>query len=416
MKILLVNKFDQKGGAARAAYRLHNALREYGINSRMLVDIKSSDDWLVTDIRNKFHKGWKIIAPYIIRKGINLIFKSKTSVINSPSIFPSNVINYINNSDFDIVNLHWIQDEMISIEQISKIKKPIIWTLHDMWAFSGSEHYTYNHRWKEGYNKLNKPDDEFGFDLNRWCWKRKSKNWKRDINFVCPSRWLANCANQSALLKGKSIKCIPNPLDLNIWNPISQNIARDILNLPKDCPILLFGSMGGSDSYRKGFDLLKIVLKKLMKFKEIRNLNLLIFGQSKPEKNENLGFPIHYSGKFHDDISLKILYSAADLTIVPSRLDNLPQVACESIACGTPVASFNIGGLPDIIEHKVNGFLAKPFDTSELAYGVKWILEENIEDKLSFNARKLALQKFSSHSIAKKYKELFMKVLNSRNK
>ena len=154
----------------------------------MIVDIKLSDDWTVSSIRKKFHKGWKILSPYIIRKGIDLIFKSKNSIINSPSIFPSKLIDFINNSDVDIVNLHWIQDEMISIEQIAKIKKPIVWTLHDMWAFCGSELYTNNLRWKEGYNKSNKPRDEFGFDLNKWRWERKSRNWRRDINFICPSK------------------------------------------------------------------------------------------------------------------------------------------------------------------------------------------------------------------------------------
>ena len=121
MKVLIVSKYDQKGGAARAAYRLHRALVESGTDSKMLVDIKTSGDWRVKDLKNKYHKAIRIVAPHILRQVINFIFKSKNPILHSPSILPSKWIKEINKSNADLVNLHWIQDEMISIEQISKI-------------------------------------------------------------------------------------------------------------------------------------------------------------------------------------------------------------------------------------------------------------------------------------------------------
>ena len=112
------------------------------------------------------------------------------NLISLPAILPSSWIKKINESTADIVNLHWTQHEMLSISDISKINKPVVWTLHDMWGFCGAEHISWDDRWEKGYNKNNRPTHESGFDLNKWTWKRKIKYWKKPIQIITPSNWL----------------------------------------------------------------------------------------------------------------------------------------------------------------------------------------------------------------------------------
>ena len=183
-----------------------------------------------------------------------------------------------------------MQRETISISDIAKIKKPIVWTLHDMWAFLGAEHYTHN-RWRDGYFTNNRPDYESGFDLNRWTWNRKKKYWKKPIQIITPSKWLANCVEDSALMKNWPISVIPYPIDTDKWKPIKKEIARKILNLPQNTSLISFGAVGGGKDSRKGYDLLKS-LQYLKNNYSDKNFELIVFGQSKPLQFKNYDFKI----------------------------------------------------------------------------------------------------------------------------
>lgn len=412
MKIVHFNKSDLHGGAARAAYRIHHALRKIDINSTMQVDNAVSEDWtvqtsesLIYDLIKKIHR--------LISKTIKRLLRTKNLILHSPAIFSSGRDRKINNSNADIVHLHWIQGEMLSIKEIGKITKPIVWTLHDMWAFCGAEHYTENNRYKDGYVKYNRPNDEEGFDLNRWTWNKKCKSWKRPIHIVTPSHWLADCAKSSYLMKDWSVTVIPNAIDTDQWKFINKGYARSILTLPENKKLLLFGAMGGGSDLRKGFDLLLSALQVLKE--QVAEIELVIFGQLEPREPLHLGFPIHYMGHLYDDVSLNLLYSAADIMLIPSRQDNLPNTGVESLASGTPIVAFDTCGLSDIVKHCKTGYLAEAFDINDFAKGIAWILENDQRyEILSNNSRQFAVNNFSYSVVAGKYRTLYEKVMEQQ--
>ena len=411
MRIVHLNYSDICGGAARAAYRIHHSLLNEGINSRMWVNKKSSHDWTIEEQTGKIARVLNELIIRLINQILSKILKTENKIIHSPSVLPSRLVKHINASNVDIVHLHWIQGEMLSIKDISQIKKPIVWTLHDMWAFCGAEHYSNDDRWREGYYVNNRPKYESGFDLNRWTWGRKKKYWKNPIQIVTPSQWLSICVKESKLMYNWPVSVIQNPVDTAHWRPLDKKIAREQLNLPKDTYLILFGALGGVKDFRKGYDLLLTALEYLKVDKKIKKIELVIFGQSKPKFQPDLFFPVHYLGHLHDNLTLRSLYSAADVMVVPSRQDNLPNTAVEAQACGVPVVSFNIGGLPDIIDHQKTGYLAKAFDTKDLANGITWVLDQNDSKELSNNAREQALKKFSEKKIAENYLNIYQKIL-----
>lgn len=409
MKIIHFNKSDIQGGAARAAYRIHHALRKADLDSVMQVDQAVSGDWTVQAPKSLIYdlmiKCYRVIA-----KAVCYLLITGNPIIHSPAIFSPGRTKKINQDDVDIVHLHWVQGEMLSIAEIGNINKPIVWTLHDMWAFCGAEHYTEDERYLVGYEKQNRPAHEQGFDLNRWAWQRKRKLWKNPSCIVTPSQWLADCAKKSYLMKNWPISVIPNAIDTESWRPIDKLYARSLLSLPSDKKLLLFGAMGGGDDPRKGFDLLLAALQNLKQ--QTIDIELIIFGQLAPKNPPDLGFPIHYMGHLHDDISLRLLYSAADIMLIPSRQDNLPNTGVESLACGTPIVAFNTCGLPDIVQHQQTGYLAEAFDTNDLSMGIQWILQDQVRYQvLSRNSRQYAVEHFSYNVVAEQYKALYKKII-----
>ena len=411
MRIVHVNYSDNSGGAARAAYRIHNSLLKNGVKSKMLVNKIRSNDHTVEGPNNKIEKVLNELRPRLINHTLIKMLKTENKIIHSPSVFPSKNIRYINNSNVDIVHLHWIQNEMLSISDISKIKKPIVWTLHDMWAFCGAEHYTNDNRWREGYEKDNRPNYESGFDLNLWTWKRKKKHWKTAIQIVTPSKWLSNCVSESNIMNSWPVSAIPNPIDTFYWKPLDKNSSREKLNLPKGVQLILFGALGADEDPRKGYNLLLSALEYLNNYSTNKNFELVIFGHNKIKSKMNFNFPVHYMGRLNDDSSLRILYSSADVMVIPSRQDNLPNTGVEALACGTPIVSFDVGGLSDIIDHKKTGYLAKPFDIKDMANGISWILNKDQSSQLTQCSREQAILKFSEDKIAKRYINIYENLL-----
>jgi len=405
MQVASVTHYDLHGGAARAAYRIHQALRSNEISSTMLVNASSSGDWTVqgpVGHLNRFIPKIRHASGALLTKTL----KTQNPVLHSPAVLHSGWARKINNSSADVCHLHWINHEMMSIEDIAKINKPIVWTLHDMWAFCGAEHYSEYFRWRDGYHHNNRPAYEGGFDLNRWVWNRKRKAWKRPMHIVAPSQWLAECARESQLMQGWPISVVNNALDTDIWRPVDKAFARTLFGLPKDVPILLFGALGGTADPRKGFDLLLAALENLRG--NIDGLELVVFGQLAPKESIDFGFPVRYVGRLHDDLTLAILYSAVDAMVVPSRQEAFGQTASEAQACGTPVVAFDSGGLTDIVKHLQTGYLAKPFDPAGLAEGIIWVLSDKVRHaSLSVASRQQALSRFSYSVVAEQYRKIY---------
>lgn len=408
MKVTHLSYADIHGGAFVAAYRVHNALLDVGIESDMWVDNPRSDDRRVMGPMTKGKVMLASVRKHVVKPFVKTL-RTGNSIIHSPAILPSYWVNLINASDVDIVNLHWVQSEMLSIEDIGRIKKPIVWTLHDMWPFCGAEHYTEDCRWREGYFRDNRPTYESGFDLNRWAWKRKQRHWKRPMSIIAPSRWLADCARQSALMGDWPIDLVPYPIDIDRWSPLEKKLARDLLGLPKDVPLLLFGATGGGRDPRKGFDLLIKALDELDE--QIPDLELVVLGQMEPEAKPEVKCPIHYMGHLYDNLSLRVLFSAADVFALPSRQDNLPLTCMESLSCGTPVVAFNESGPPSMVQHKKTGYLADAFNASDFAMGIRYLLNDTINERAGKLARAYAENHFAPNIIAAQYLDIYKRTI-----
>ena len=410
MNVAIVNQTDIIGGAARAAYRIHHALREYGVNSRMFVDRSTSGDSTVIKPVDFVKKAEGFIRPQLDRVIVNSLMSTGNRSLHSVSVLPSGWPKRLNVSDIDLVNLHWVAGGMMSIGDIAKIKKPVVWTLHDMWPFCGTEHYADGDRWASGYDRCNRPKADSGFDLDRWAWKQKIKLWKNsNFSIICPSNWMAKVAKKSILFERSLIQVIPNAIDTNVWRPINRLLAREILGLPCDKRLVLFGALGAGADHRKGFDL----LMKSIEILDNKDLNyeLVVFGGLRPEKPLPTKCKVHYCGALHDDISLSLLYSAVDVFVIPSRMDNLPNTGIEAQACGTPVVAFDVGGLGDIVQHGVTGYLAAEDDVADLSKGIEWVINHS-DDKLRDESRMEAVKKWSPGVVAKQYHDLYAKVMD----
>jgi glycosyltransferase involved in cell wall biosynthesis len=411
MNVVHVTSSDSIGGAARAAYRIHHAVRDHGVDSTMLVNNATLDDWTVTGPATSFGRLWAK-SRRSLALPLRSLLKTQNPSLHSPACIPSRWARRLNASDADVVHLHWINGEMMSIADIGRLRKPTVWKLCDMWAFCGAEHYADDLRWRDGYSRSNRPSHESGFDLNRWTWRRKQRHWQRPFQLVTASRWLAGCARESALMRDWPVAVIPNPIDTEVWSPIEKPLARRLLNLPADAPLLVFGAFGGGDDPRKGFDLLSGAVRQLRG--RVNDLELVVFGQLAPQTPPDLGFPIRYTGYLHDDVSLRLLYSAADVVAVPSRLEAFGQTASEAHACGTPVVAFDNTGLADIVDHRNTGYLAKPFEVQDLADGIAWVLEAEAQGRaLGLAARERACRLWDSRVVAEQYADVYQAVLNA---
>jgi len=418
VKIALVSHSDLAGGAARAADRLHRALLAAGLDSRMHVSFKHSKSATVVESATRVGHAWNLLRP-ALGHAIQKLQRSSDSNWRSLGLLPGFANRRILAEATDVINLHWIGQETLSVGEVARLARcrPLVWTLHDMWPFCGAEHYADDlptARWRQGYPASSRPTSQSGVDIDRWTWRRKEAAWRDipPIHLVAPSRWIATCAGQSPLTRQWPVTVIPNVLDTNQFRPSQREIARRTLGLPDAGPLLLFGSSGGLESQRKGWDLLAQALMNLAGTH--RDIACVIVGQERPPNPPDLGLPTHWLGMLHDDASLALAYAAADVTIVPSRQDNLPQIATEAQACGCPVAAFDVGGLCDIVEHQGTGYLARPFDTGDLANGIRWMLADAKRHAcLSEAARRRSERLWSADVVVPQYLDVYRQTIDA---
>jgi glycosyltransferase involved in cell wall biosynthesis len=335
-------------------------------------------------------------------------YKNRQSSDFSPSWIPfSNAVKKINALNPDIVHLHWVCESFIRPEDLSKIKAPVVWTMHDMWPFTGGCHYAGTcTKYKSGCQNcplLNSGRDK---DLSYRLYARKKVAFDKvqNLTLVGSSKWMADCARESSLSRGKNVVSLPNPIDTERYKPIGKEVAKNSLNLSLDKKIVLFCE---SKNPRKGYQYLSEALKNV----NTREIELLTFGGLVPGLKETTEFKMHRMGEVSDDITLQILYNAADVVVVPSLEENLSNIIMESLSCGTPVVAFDIGGNSDMIDHRLNGYLAKEMDANDLAAGIDWVISNTKDNNLGTNARNKVLSTFDSKVVVKQYIALYQSLL-----
>jgi glycosyltransferase involved in cell wall biosynthesis len=410
MKVLNLSAFDLAGGAARAAYRIHQGLLGIDLDSQLVVQHKQSTDRTVMTAESKLLAKLRSTGD-----AYPLNFYRHRQQLFSPQWFPDNLLKSVDRFAPDILNLNWVCNGFVPVEALAKFKQPLVWTLQDMWAFTGGCHYTLGcDRYMTSCGNCPQLQSGRETDLSRAVWQRKATAWKNlNLNIVAPSEWMATCVKASSLFQNIQVEVIPFGLDTTVFKPIEARVARELLNLPQDKQLILFGAIDATGDTRKGFHLLQAALKQLSQTGWGDRLELVVFGSSKPDKPIDLGFPIHYLGKLQDDLSLRVAYAAADVMIAPSIEEAFGQTASESLACGTPVVVFANTGLEDIVDRQRNGYVADYCDTQDLARGIAWVLEDSDRhQRLRHAARHKAEREYAMDVQAHRYLSLFHKILD----
>ena len=416
MKIQFLSTNDIVGGAARATNWLARGLREIGEDVDLCVQEKQSDFYWVSKVKKRFAGN----ALDYYRSRLDLVplrlYQRKGHSTWSLNILPNEKLyKSVKMQKPDIVNLHWVGGGFLPISQLRKYEKPIVWSLYDIWPFSGGCHYA---------NTCQRFSVGCGFcpqlgskrrDITSLIHKEKLKQWANiPIVVVAPSKWLADEARKSKIFSDKRIEVIPHGTDLNVFKPIDKSFCREVLNLPLKKKLILFGAHGIENDPRKGFQFLLPALSLLKSNLQCKDVELILMGSSMPRFVPDYGFPIHYIGKITDEISLAIIYSAADLTVTPSMQEAFGMTASESMACGTPVVAFNSTGPIDVIDHGVNGYLANMGDIQDLAKGLLWIITHENYGRIAEQAREKCKEKFELKCIASQYKLLYEELISFR--
>ncbi len=403
MRIVQINTSDIVGGAARAAHRLHKGFIHSGVNSRLLVMNKTSSDnniYAATLSKLKEKAAGNFVLSLIQEQYIKM---NRTNLSNTIFTIPYpgydlSSINMVREAD--IINLHWIArfQSPLTLRKLFSLGKPVVWTLHDQWAFTGGCHYSAGcDKYKSTCSNCPQLAHD-PYDIAHAVLKDKLELFSgADLTIVTPSRWLASCVRESKLFKNMRIETIPNSLETDLFIPISKADAKKKFGLAPDSVTILFSAERGFEK-RKGFMELFNAIKYCSENSAFRSLinenklKLICFG--KPSDNLNLlGITVVFLGYINSDEMIRDAYSAADIFILPSLEDNLPNTLLESMSCGTPVVAFNIGGIPDVIVDGETGRLIPSGDTSDMG---KAIMD------LIFNARKLKLMGENCRSVIEK--------------
>ena len=378
LRVIHLGYADDRGGAAIGARRSHNAMKKQGVDSRLVVVNKHTDD---PDVIQLPKRRLRQAVANRVNRLVKRFQVSGNPIIRTPNLVPMGTARFLNAIPGDVIQMHWIAADTISIGELAALNKPVFWKLPDMWGFSGAEHYLNPgdpERFQEGYIRENRPAHESGFDLDRRIWQYKRWRWRdARFNIIGPSRWVADCARRSLLFKDFAIRSIPNPLDLDLYRPTSKEAARASFGLPTDKRLIMFGAMHATKDRRKGFQHLKAALDHLGEHLDPQIYAFVILGSKGPDGEKIAGFDLHYLGIIRDEARIVDAYNTADLLVLPAEADNLPNVIKEATCCGVPCAGFEVGGMPDMVDHLETGYLAKPYDPVELAAGIGWVAKRS---------------------------------------
>ena len=421
MKVLIVNTSECTGGAAVAADRLCDALNNNGVKARMLVRDKQTDNITVASCGNKLQNKWNFLWE---RFFIWLHLHLKRTHLFEIDIANCG-IDITKTREFkeaDVIHLHWVNQGLLSLRGIRKILqsgKPVVWTMHDMWPATGICHLTLGCRrfTTSCRNCPLLPGNGSNNDLSTRVWQKKMRLLQGEvINFVTCSRWLEGEARRSALLKEQTVISIPNPIDTRVYCPGNRKEARLAEGLPAEGHLILFICQRVSNP-NKGMPFLIDACRQLVSEhpEMTENTTLVVLGSHAEDVAEAIPFRIVAPGYVTDEHRLVNLYRAADLFVLPSLSENLPNTIMEAMACGVPCVGFRIGGIPEEIDHKKNGYVATYRDATDLAQGIYWILYEADRELLAAEAIRKVAQNFSQTSVAVRYTELYQQAIAQKH-
>lgn len=394
--------------SGNAAFRLHQAFRQAGVDSSILT--------LTSDItlEHTQHLGRKAkikamldsrLQSYLTRNAV-----SEYGYFSYP-ILGTDISNFEEVKQADIIYLHWAIGGFLSIkniEQLARTNKPIIVFMHDMWSITGGCHYSLS---CDKFKIMCRDCQIFpagnlkDLALAEFNSKRKIYNKYKNLYFVSPSRWLHNLAKDAALTAGKPVFHIPNILNRNVFKAVDKSVAKQLLDISTEERVITFGATSVDSPY-KGWSYLQEALTILHQQKDLENIIVMVFGSGHNQAMADaVPFKIKFLGRLRDDYSTALAYNASDVFVVPSLADNLPTTVMESLACGTPAVGFETGGIPDMIQHKQNGYLAAYRSAPDLAEGIQYCLKHSVQGSL--------LPAFETEALLQKHFSLFDQVLHA---
>lgn len=402
MHILLLNTYAH-GGAGVACKRLLDGLQGVqGLQAQLLTASDVGSRW-------PFYAERLAFLPHERDRSVRFAF--------SPANFGKNLTRHPLVRQADVLHLHWVNQGLLSlrgISQLGALGKRMVWTLHDTWAFTGGCHiFTYCDRFRQSCGHCPYLRQPASNDLSHQVLEKKRRFFPQNIQFVTCSAWLRDVALSSSLLAGRQVEVIPNPIDTSVFHPASEPDRaswRREMGIAPEAKILLFVAMNLRDAH-KGFRFLPEALHHLKAQQPDLRLEVIVLGKSEPERLAELPYPVHALGLVHGAERLARIYGAADVFVTPSLADNLPNTVMESLACGTPVAAFRTGGIPEMVEHLREGFIARQGDSRELAEGIGWILSGIVpQEVLRENARQKVLREYANEVVAERYAALYRRL------
>lgn len=419
LKVIHLNTYAGNGGAGRACLRLNKALIDQGIDSQIWVNFSFEENNQVSNFSTSFFRKWITAAGIILEGLISKVFTKRLRIPFSIPIWGRDVSNHAALKQADIIHIHWINHAFLrprDLAKLARLDKPIVWTFHDVNACTGGCHYTLSctHYQQECGNcpVLKWSNDQ---DWSRWTWQTKYQAYQH-LNFqiIAPSKWMADFVRSSKLLSSRMVQVIPNTLDMTIFKPTSKEEAKKSLGITPNQFVLISGSMPSRQDLYKGASYLLEAIPIFVKQFAINpeQIELLIFGNRDQKSVPDFGIKTTFLGTISDDMQLALCYSAADVFLIPSIEDNLPNTVMESLACGTPVVAFTTGGIPDMVLHQQNGYLAAYKSSNSFAAGINWIYQHPQREKLNIDARRTVEDLFSEALIAKKHKLFYQQVLD----
>ena len=408
MRVLIVNTSDRSGGAAVAANRLMMALNNHGVKVKMLVRDKISDSLTIVALPKSPLLHWNFLWERFIIY-CRLHFSRKHLFEIDLANTGSDITRLPEFQEADVIHLHWINQGMLSLGTIRKILrsgKPVVWTMHDIWPATGLCHVTLGCRYFTSVCHQCRllPGGGSDNDLSTSVWRKKERMLDGEsIFFVACSRWLAGEAKASGLLKGQKITSIPNPIDTHVYKPGDRMEARRRLGLKEDRQYILFASQRATNE-NKGMDYLIEACRQLH---DLHQVTVLILGGHAEEVAPQLSLDAVPLGYVNDERRIVEIYQAADVFVLPSLSENLPNTIMEAMACGLPCVGFRVGGIPEEIDHKRNGYVAEYRNACDLANGIRWVLTSAKSDELSRDCVRKVTQNYSQQSVALRYIDVY---------